>query len=136
MTKIPKRLKRLLRKWAGEAHEEELRRALVPLAEAFDRWKRGDIASSELSNLIHKFHQGLPRELFVKYNTNHLEAPVAHAIVSGVLDKDKISPELLEHLVAWIKFYADREAAEDTQENDIPEDDEDSGRKRVGRKRG
>ena len=136
MTEIPKRLKRLLRKWAGEAHEEELRRALVPLAEAFDRWKRGDIASSELSNLIHKFHQGLPRELFVKYNTNHLEAPVAHAIVSGVLDKDKIPPELLEHLAAWIKFYADREAAEDTQENDIPEDDEDSGRKRVGRKRG
>jgi hypothetical protein len=130
MTEIPKRLKRLLRMCAGEAHEEELRRALVPLAEAFDRWKRGDIASSELSNLIHKFHQGPPRELFVKYNTNHLEAPVAHAIVTGVLDKDKIPRELLEHLAASIKFYEDREAAGDMQENDMPEDDEDSGRKR------
>jgi hypothetical protein len=127
MTEIPKRLKRLLRKRAGEAHEEELRRALVPLAEAFDRWKRGDIASSELSNLIHKFHQGRPRELFVKYNTNHLEAPVAHAIVTGVLDKDKIPADLLEHLAAWIKFYEDREAAGNRQENDMPEDDENSG---------
>jgi NADH dehydrogenase FAD-containing subunit len=90
----------------------------------------GDIASSELSNLIHKFHQGRPRELFVKYNTNHLEAPLTHAIVTGVLDKDKIPPELLEHLAASIKFYADREVAGDMQEDDIPEDDEDSGSRR------
>jgi hypothetical protein len=109
MTEIPKRLKRLLRTWAGEAHEEELRRALVSLAEAFDRWKRGDIASSELSNIIHKFHQGPPRELFLKYDTNHLEAPVAHAIVTGVLARDKIPPELVEHLAAWMKFYEDRD---------------------------
>jgi hypothetical protein len=126
MTEIPKRLKRLLRTWAGEAHEEELRRALVPLAEAFDRWKRGDIASSELSNLIHKFHQGPARQLFVKYDTNHLEAPVAHAIVTGVLEKNKIPPELLEQLAAWIKFYEDREAAGETQEDEMPEDDDES----------
>jgi hypothetical protein len=127
MTETPKRLKRLLREWAGEAHEEELRRALLPLAEAFDRWKRGDIASAELSDLIHKFHQGASRELFAKYDTNHLEAPVAHAIAIGVLDRDKIPPELLEHLAASIKFYEDREAAGNMQEDDMPEDDEDSG---------
>jgi hypothetical protein len=130
MTEIPKRLKRLLRTCAGEAHEEELRRALVPLAEAFDRWKRGDIASSELSNLIHKFHQGPPRELFVKYNTNHLEAPVAHAIVTGVLDKTKIPLELLEQLAASIKFYEDLEAAGNTQEDDVLEQDEDPSNQR------
>jgi|SRR5919109_1842441 hypothetical protein len=115
MAEIPKRLKRLLRTWAGEAHEEELRRALVPLGEAFDRWKSGDIASSELSNLIHKFHQGPARELFVKYDTNHLEAPVAHAIVSGVLDKNKISAELLEHLAKWLKLYEELEAPANTE---------------------
>lgn len=125
MTETPKRLKRLLREWAGEAHEEELRRALLPLAEAFDRWKRGDIVSSELSNLIHKFHQGPPRELFVKYNTNDREAPVAHAIAVGVLDKDKIPPELLAHLAASIQFYEEREAAGDN----TPEDDENSSQK-------
>jgi hypothetical protein len=117
MPEIAKRLKKLLRTRAGEAHEEELRRALVPLAEAFDRWKRGDIPSSELSNLIHKFHQGPARELFVKYDTNHLEAPVAHAIVTGVLGKDKISPELLEHLAKWLKFYEELEAPANTEAN-------------------
>jgi hypothetical protein len=130
MSEIPKRLKRLLRTCAGEAHEEELRRALEPLAEAFDRWKRGDIASSELSDLIHKFHQGPPRELFVKYNTNHLEAPVAHAIVTGVLDKNKIPLELLEHLTASIKFYGDSEGVGNTLENDTHEDNENACKKR------
>jgi hypothetical protein len=129
MPEIPKRLKRLLRTCAGEAHEEELRRALVPLGEAFDRWKRGDIASWELSNLIHKFHQGPARDLFVKYGTNHLEAPVAYAIVTGILAKDKISSELLEHLATWIKFYEEREADGNPLEDDVPEDDEDPRRK-------
>jgi hypothetical protein len=127
MTDTPKRLKKLLREWAGEAHEEELRRALLPLAEAFDGWKRGDIASSELSNLIHQFHQGPPRELFVKYNTNHLQAPVAQAIVTGVLDKDKIPPELLEHLASSIQFYESIGAAGAADEHSTPKDDKDSG---------
>jgi hypothetical protein len=130
MPEIPKRLKRLLRTWAGEAHEEELRRALVPLAQAFDRWKRYDIASSELSNLIHKFHQGPARDLFVKYDTNHLEAPVAYAIVTGILAKDKIPSELLEHLATWIKFYEEREADGNTLEDDVPEEDEDPSNRR------
>jgi hypothetical protein len=130
MAEIPKRLKRLLRTYAGEAHEEEFRGALLPLAQAFDRWKRGDIASWELSNLIHKFHQGPARDLFVKYDTNHLEAPVAHAIVTGVLAKDKIPSELLQHLATWIKFYEESEADGNTQDHDIPEDDENPGNQR------
>src|SRR5919197_5865455 len=39
MVDIPKRVKRLLRECAAAAHEEELRRALVPIAEAFKRWE-------------------------------------------------------------------------------------------------
>jgi len=37
----PKRIKHLLREYAGAAHEEELRRALVPVAEAFQRGSAG-----------------------------------------------------------------------------------------------
>ncbi len=116
-------MKRLLREWAGTAHEEELRRALLPLAEAFDRWKSGDISSADLSELIHKFHQRPARDLFVKYNTNPLEAAVAHAIVTGVLERRSVPPELLEHLAAWIRFYEAGEAAGGTQENESLEDE-------------
>jgi hypothetical protein len=105
MKDIPKRVKRLLREAAGAAHEEELRRALLPVAEAFKRWEAGALASGELSDIIHRFHQGQNRELFLRYSTPDLDLAVAHAIVTGVLDRSAIAPELLEHLAGALGFY-------------------------------
>ena len=110
---LPKRVKRLIREHAAAAHEEELRRALLPLAEAFKRWGEGQIGSGELSELIHEFHQGPARELWVRYNpgsTSRLDIPVAHAIVTGVLDRKKVPAELLEHCARAIAFYEEQEA--------------------------
>jgi hypothetical protein len=45
MADTPRRIKRLLREHAAAAHEEELRRALVPVADAFKRWERGELGS-------------------------------------------------------------------------------------------
>jgi hypothetical protein len=109
---MPKRVKRLLREYAAVAHEEELRRALLPLAEAFKRWERGDLGSGELSGLIHRFHQGPARELFVRYNTPYLVAPVAYAVVEGVLDRTAMPDELLEHLAGMIAFYQEESATQ------------------------
>lgn len=107
MADIPKRLKRLLREFAERAHEAELREALKPLAEAFKRWERNELDSFELSDLIHRFHQGPAREVHVRYATSisHLALPVAHAIVSGPLDRATVPPELLDHLAREIYFY-------------------------------
>jgi hypothetical protein len=102
---IPKRVKRLLREYASAAHEEELRRALLPLAEAFKRWEQGGLSSGELSDLIHRFHQGPARELFLRYNTPHLVASVAYAVAAGIVDRTAMSGELLEHLAGMIDFY-------------------------------
>jgi hypothetical protein len=108
-----KRVKRLLREAAGAAHEEELRRALLPVAEAFERWKAGRLGSGELSDLIQRFHQGSNRELFLRYNTPDLDLAVAHAIVTGVLDRSTIAPELLEHLAGALGFYESQAAPAD-----------------------
>jgi hypothetical protein len=62
MRDIPKQIKRLLREQAMLAHEEELRRALLPIAAAFEEWKKGEISSGELSIRIHEFHQGPSRK--------------------------------------------------------------------------
>jgi hypothetical protein len=97
MADVPKRIKRLLREYAGAAHEEELRRALLPVSEAFERLARRELSSGELSEIIHRFHQGPARELWVRYNTSHLEMPVAFAITTGVLARQTIPAELLEH---------------------------------------
>src|SRR5207249_8526774 len=90
MADTPKRIKRLLREYAGAAHEEELRRELVSVAEAFKRWEHGDLASGDLSEIIHRFHQGPARDLYVRYNTVRLELAVAYAITAGILERQTI----------------------------------------------
>ena len=105
MGDIPKRVKRLLHECASAAHEEELRRALLPLADAFKRWEQGELGSGELSELIHRFHQGPARELYLRYNSPHLVAPVAYAVAAGVLDRAAVPGELFEHLAGMIEFY-------------------------------
>src|SRR5947199_10513978 len=98
MAETPKRVKRLLREHAAVAHEEELRRALVPVAEAFKRWERAELDSGELSEIIHKFHQGPARELWVRYNTAQLEMGVDFAITRGLLSSDRITTDLQDRL--------------------------------------
>ena len=111
MVDTPKRIKRLLREHGGQAHEEELRRALVPVAEAFKRWEHGELGSAELSDIIHRFHQGPARELFGRYNdTSYLELAVADAITVGVLDRQTVPAELLDHLARALAFYERQQA--------------------------
>jgi hypothetical protein len=105
MRDTSKRIKRLLREQAALAHEEELRRALLPLAAAFEEWKKGDLSSGELSVKIHEFHQGPSRRLFSMYNRGPLDAVVAYSIVSGILDASQVPDELLEYLSTAIAFY-------------------------------
>ena len=110
MADTPKRIKRLLREQAGRAHEEELRRALVPVAEAFKRWEHGELGSAELSDIIHRFHQGPARELFARYNNPYMNLAVAYAITVGVLDRRTIPAELLDHLARALAFYESQQA--------------------------
>ena len=110
MTDTPKRIKRLLREHAEAAYEEELRRALAPIAEAFKRWEQGELASGDLSEIIHRFHQGQARKLFARYDTPYLEMAVAYAITVGVLDRRTIPAELLDHLARALAFYESGQA--------------------------
>ena len=107
---VPKRIKKLLREQADTAYEEELRRALLPLAAAFQKWEQGRITSVELSELIHQFHQGPAQDLFVKYDRRMLKWAVSHAIVSGVLSKAEVPADLLEYLSRAIEYHEAEES--------------------------
>lgn len=113
MDRPPKKIRRLLREQLDRAYEEELRRALEPLHEAFGRWKKEELGSFELNELIHRFHQGPSRQLFSRYNGTMMEMSVAHAIVSGVLDRNDVPAELLDCLRTKIEFYEQLEDAEE-----------------------
>jgi hypothetical protein len=105
MPDVPKRIKRLVREWAGIAHERDLRQALSELRAQFDRWDRGEIDSLELNDLVHRFHQDTSREIWKRYATTHLEPAVASAVAAGVLRKEELPAELVQHIAGLIEFY-------------------------------
>ena len=105
MRELPKRVCRELRGLAARAHEEALRRALVPLAEAFRGWEEGRVSSFELSGLIHEFHQGPARELYAPYALRGAaDLSVASAVARGVLGREAVPADVLEHLLREVKL--------------------------------
>jgi hypothetical protein len=101
----PKAIRRALREAAGGAYEEELHRALAPLAASFDEWREGRLTSGELADRIHRFHDDAARDLWKKYNYAPIESVVAHAIVTRVVDRTTVSSDLVAYLQRAIRFY-------------------------------
>jgi hypothetical protein len=106
MKEVPKAVKRALRELSAAAHEEELRRALSPLGDAFEAWKAGKVTGGELVEAIHRFHQGPARDLFLKYDRRLSPASVAQAIANGIIRRESVPPEVLDHLAGLLEFYA------------------------------
>jgi hypothetical protein len=105
----PKKIKKLIRQYAGVAYEEELKRELRKLHVHFEEWRDDDISSSQLSDLIYAFTKGPSRELYNKYNSNWPDLAVAQAIASGVLDRDELPGELVESLSNAAQFAEQRD---------------------------
>lgn len=105
MQEVPKRIKRHVREWARIAHERDLRNALKERRAEFDRWERAEIDSFELNERVHRFHQDAAREIWKRYATTHLEPAVAAAVAAGVLRKEELPPEVLQHIARLIEFY-------------------------------
>ena len=104
MGDTPKRMKRLVREYAGMAHDRELGQALLNLRREFDRWQQGELTVVQLNDAVHRFHEGPSREIWNRYTTNHGEPALACAVATGIVRRDELPPELLQHLAGWIEF--------------------------------
>jgi len=93
----------------SQTEEAELRRALTELSGDFDRWKRGEIDSFELTERIHKFHQGPNREIYNRYSVGgfHLVPVVDYAIREGLIAKESVPPEALPQVETWLTVMED-----------------------------
>jgi hypothetical protein len=100
-----KQARKRCRELADEAYEEELRRALAPLAEAFERWKAKAASSFEISDLIHEFHRGPSRKIWGMYSALKPEELVARAVVVGLLPPGSLPPELEARLADRIAAF-------------------------------
>jgi hypothetical protein len=105
MNDYPKAVKRHLRDLAATAHERDLRVHLEQLEKDFAPWRAGVLDTWELSDRIHRFHQGPSRELFLQYTGNRPDMVVAHALVAGLLKESEVPPEGLQALGRQLAFY-------------------------------
>lgn len=87
-----------LRKLAGLAYERELAKALEALEKSFRQWRKKKINAFELSDLIHKFHNGVARNLWSFYETGHTEIIVRRAIAEGIILETEVSLVILGKL--------------------------------------
>ena len=100
-----KAIRRKIRELAEQAYEEELRRALAPLAEVFGRWQAGTASSVEVSDLIHEFHQGPARELRGTYQSLKPDLLVARAVALGVLARASLPKDVAASLAGTIRSF-------------------------------
>lgn len=101
------------------AYTRELGAELSKVEEDFARWRRGEIDPFELSDRIHRFHDGISRDLYVTYRDLPPHHSVARAVAYGILERAEIPPEILAALGSAIEFYAEpREESSEPAEED------------------
>lgn len=93
-TKLEKKELRML---AELAYERELAKALELVEENFRQWRKNKITAFELSDLIHKFHNGIARDLWSFYTTGYTELSVKHAITEGIILNTEVWPCILKN---------------------------------------
>jgi len=80
------------------AWERELEQALGLLRSDFEMWKKGEISAFELSDRIHRFHDGRSRELFNMYTDTLDSWRPETAVAKGIIDESELSNDLREAL--------------------------------------
>jgi hypothetical protein len=104
MRAYSKRIKKLLREYAAEAYERELRRELGKLELSFAEWRQNAIDSFELSDRLHEFETNIARELYKQYTYGDMDLLVAGALLTGILSRERIPGEVLEALSDLLGF--------------------------------
>jgi hypothetical protein len=101
-----KAVKRRIRELAALAHERKLARALTQLEGDFAQWRQGAIDAFEVSDRIHRFHDGVARELWKHYSSGAtLDSQVAHDIANGAITEEEAGAEVVAALQPRIEMY-------------------------------
>lgn len=94
----------MLRELSGKAWDCELGTHLAGVAEKVDQWRASRIDSFELSDAVHKFHDGASRETWSVYNALTPDVLVARALAFGFLDEADVPETIRAALSGRIEF--------------------------------
>jgi len=98
---LPEAMRGEVRALAELVHERLLAEELAKLDADFGRWRKRELNSFELESAIHRFQEGLPRQLWLRFNTNQMRVllqRVEEGLASGVLREAELSEELLAQI--------------------------------------
>jgi len=87
-----------LRQLAAEAHARELSEASMALYERFQSWREDKTNVFDLNQDIHEFHNGVSRELYVRYVMGDATLAVTRALATGVLSPEDVGDSLMSKL--------------------------------------
>jgi hypothetical protein len=82
----------------------------------FARWRGGEIDPFELSDRIHRFHDGVSRDLYVAYRDLSPINAAARAIALQVLDRTEVPSEILGELESMVQFFEKRAGTGDRED--------------------
>lgn len=92
--------------WSTWLKERELSKELGALEESFHEWRRGSINASDLSQVIHEFHDGSARDLYASYDRLKPDVLVARALAHGVLTETDVAAGIRVALRSQIAYYS------------------------------
>jgi len=98
-------MRKELARLVGLAHDRELGLYLSDLEAHFRDWREGSIGPSDLSDLIHEFHDGSARAVFKTYSLLKSDQLVARAVGIGLLKENEVSEESRQSLASLIDHY-------------------------------
>lgn len=106
LKKLSKKQNKYLRQVSEVAYEKELSFYLDDLRSKFDEWKNGKIDVWELSDILHKFHDGKSRDLykFYVYGDDYV-LHVAHAVKNNYVAFNEIEESCREHVQHFLDNY-------------------------------
>jgi hypothetical protein len=104
---LPKAKRSAFRKLAALAYERELGAELTQLEAAFAAWRSGQCDAFDLEKLIHQFHQGPARALYVRYADGDPIHAVAAAIVAGIMAESEVPEPIRPELEPAITLVQD-----------------------------
>jgi hypothetical protein len=114
---VAKSFRKIARQLVGKAYQREQEKALESLRSEFDRWKSGEIDCWDLTDLIHRFHNGESRDLYKIYERGDTQIALARAIALDIIDAEEVPADLLESMRPTIDCCRG-ELVEDDQDPD------------------
>ncbi len=117
---MAKSFRKTAKQLIGKAYQREQDKALEALRHEFDRWKSGEIDCWELTDLIHRFHNGESRDLYKIYEMGDTKIALARAVALGILGEEEVPAALRESMQATIDFFRGELAEDEQHPNEKP----------------